>query len=112
MLGGYARSWSMGPEAAPEDGEEEAAEDMTGAVFCFFPGGGLLESAAAAEEEEEEEEEERFVTYSSCTVFVGLVPKAMYRVESPKRSVFPALKTSTPCTSWPFPDSAMFTLLR
>ena len=50
--------------------------------------------------------------YSPSTDLSGLDPKAMYRVVSPKRSIFPALKTSEPCTSWPFPDSAVFTLLR
>ena len=42
MLWGFARSWCVGSEAASEDREEEEAEDVSGAAFCFFPSGGLL----------------------------------------------------------------------
>ena len=73
----------------------------------------IMEEVEAVEEEEEAAAEGgRFVTYPPSTDLSGLDPKALYRVVSPERSIFPALKTSTPCTSWPFPDCAVFALLR
>ena len=41
----------MDSEAAPEDGEEEGAEEgSAGVALCFFSGGELLESVVEEEE--------------------------------------------------------------